>query len=99
MKMKGIPSPQEIRDRLARVETVLKDAHTELAMKDGVSPDTVAAFLDAKTNILHAAATTLLVEAQDLSNMIATAQVWATMGENRNAREILSNPRLRASDG
>ena len=83
------PIPQEIRDRLGRVETVLREAHEELSQKDGVSPITVAAFLDAKTNILHAAALTLLVEQQRTANRLAVAQVWASLGESRHARECL----------
>jgi hypothetical protein len=81
-------TPQEIRDRLARVENLLAD----------IAPDGTQAPLQlavdlcvANATVLNAAALTLLVEEQQQANRIATAQVYATMGPSMfsQARVIL----------
>jgi hypothetical protein len=89
------PTPQEIRDRLAKVESTLQQTWEQLSAKDTVSAIHIAALADAKTNVLHAAALTLLVEQQTAANKIAAAQVYDTMGPSMFslARQIVEEAR------
>lgn len=78
----SVPTPQEIRDRLARVENLLAD----IAPDDTQTPRQLVLNLClAKATVLQAAATTLLVEQQVIANLIAAAQVQAITGHTHDA--------------
>jgi hypothetical protein len=90
------PTPQEIRNRLGLVELTLNQAWEELAKDEAVDADTCTFLLSAKTQALHAAALTLLVEAQQAANKIAVAQVLATLKngyDERDAKILLTEIR------
>lgn len=90
------PTPQEIRDRLGLLEGVLNETWDQLsADSTGVSIRDLTSVLESKTSVLHAAALTLLVEAQQQANQIAAAQVYASMGQASYglARKIVEEAR------
>jgi hypothetical protein len=82
-------TPQEIRDRLAKVESTLQQTWDSLSSKGIVSAINIAALVDAKTNVLHAAALTLLVQQQEIANQLAAAAVYVSLGDLVLARSIV----------
>lgn len=83
------PTPQEIRDRLGLVESILSDISTD---PNKVIPTQMAVDMcTAKATVLNAAVLTLLAEQQAVENQLTAAAVYVSLGDLATARAILKD--------